>query len=257
MAPVYDSSERDELSSSDADSDSAMELAEFSDEEKGVFPVHSTNLKSTEPAGTQSESSKQEPWKFSWHTGVAALMLVLIWGVVVFIGCISWDKVEPDLRLSLGWLLVSSPLCLWDSGYQIARPRSFAGEDLHWIWKPYVYYANVDFMYGRQKYDLHDGLPLSIAYMDVLESVVNFLVVYFAFRQHNSLALVVGLIVSTATFWKTVLYFVQDMFSGFQSTKQDTRTQYWLVYFLPNIWWILFPGYIMVFFASKLIVLLP
>lgn len=58
MAPVYDSSERDELSSSDADSDSAMELAEFSDEEKGVFPVHSTNLKSTEPAGTQSESSK-------------------------------------------------------------------------------------------------------------------------------------------------------------------------------------------------------
>lgn len=135
--------------------------------------------------------------------------------------------------------------------------------------------------------------------MDVLESVVNFLVVYFAFRQHNSLALVVGLIVSTATFWKTVyvcslvpcysadvqlpfqtllrsryvfwfpvnvrVFFSESLQNTYYFTltmtdiirKQDTRTQYWLVYFLPNIWWILFPGYIMVFFASKLIVLLP
>lgn len=53
-------------------------------------------------------------------------MLVLIWGVVVFIGCISWDKVEPDLRLSLGWLLVSSPLCLWDSGKPLVSKWVFS-----------------------------------------------------------------------------------------------------------------------------------
>lgn len=35
------------------------------------------------------------------------------------------------------WLLLSSLVVLWDAGYCFARPRSFRGGDLEWIWAPY------------------------------------------------------------------------------------------------------------------------
>lgn len=37
------------------------------------------------------------------------------------------------------------------------RPRSFKGGDLHWIWKPYEIYQEVDYVYGVEAYHRGDG----------------------------------------------------------------------------------------------------
>lgn len=51
-----------------------------------------------------------------WETWVAGGVLVVVWGGAAYFGYLLWDKVEPERRWSLGWFLVPSPVCLWDSG---------------------------------------------------------------------------------------------------------------------------------------------
>lgn len=75
-------------------------------------------------------------------------------------------KVKAHTWISL-WFLVTTPIILWDVGFCFMRfvvkissallnaggthlgrpcyrPRSFKGGDLHWIWKPYALYQNID-----------------------------------------------------------------------------------------------------------------
>ena len=73
------------------------------------------------------------------------------------------------------WFLLSAPVIFWDAAYCFMRyvysllsskvsihlslhsPRSFAGGDLHWIWKPYEIYQEVDYIYGVEAYNRGDG----------------------------------------------------------------------------------------------------
>ncbi|KAI5476900.1 hypothetical protein MNV49_007072 [Pseudohyphozyma bogoriensis] len=226
-------SDSDDLSSgassvehSDAPSDVDAEALKKSDEESRLAQKGSKPRKKQSPSSKRSSppasTSSQE---FTWKTFVAAISCLVVAGLVVFVGYELWDVVDPGRRWALGWFLVSTPVCLWDSGYQIFRPRSFSGGDLHWIWKPYGIYQKVDYMYGPPKYKSKDGLPLSIGTMDVVESIINFLVLCFAWNQQEALMLLVGFMVATMTFWKTVLYFVQDVFSGFSSTSARSSPQ--------------------------------
>ena len=73
------------------------------------------------------------------------------------------------------WFLLTAPVILWDASYcfmrcvcydilkiisstrPVCRPRSFKGGDLHWIWKPYELYQEVDYVYGVETYNRGDG----------------------------------------------------------------------------------------------------
>ena len=65
------------------------------------------------------------------------------------------------------WFLASAPVIFWDAGYCFFRyvsspahqsrshrqslylapsPRSMKGGDLHWIWKPYEIYQEIDYV---------------------------------------------------------------------------------------------------------------
>ncbi|KAL0573237.1 hypothetical protein V5O48_008725 [Marasmius crinis-equi] len=42
------------------------------------------------------------------------------------------------------WFMFTAPLMLWDAAYCFMRPRSMVGGDLHWLWKIYDVYGQVD-----------------------------------------------------------------------------------------------------------------
>jgi len=46
------------------------------------------------------------------------------------------------------WFLLTLPVVIWDAFYCFLRPRSMVAGDLHWIWKPYAIYQEVDWVYG-------------------------------------------------------------------------------------------------------------
>ncbi len=56
---------------------------------------------------------------------------------------------------------------------------------------------------------------------------------------------VVGLIVTVATFWKTVIYFLVEISSGLEMTRQSLErgdlVGFLMVAVLPNLFWIVFP----------------
>lgn len=45
----------------------------------------------------------------------------------------------------------------WDTGYIFARPHSFAGGKLHWLWQPYALYGDIDYIYSRKQFELKNG----------------------------------------------------------------------------------------------------
>ncbi|KAK0470137.1 uncharacterized protein EV420DRAFT_91975 [Desarmillaria tabescens] len=42
------------------------------------------------------------------------------------------------------WFMLTAPLMIWDAGYCLMRPRSMVGGDLHWAWKLYDFYGQID-----------------------------------------------------------------------------------------------------------------
>lgn len=75
--------------------------------------------------------------KLDWHTHLTLLFALLLCTVP---------------RSSISTLIVA-----WDTGYILLRPRSMPGGDLHWLWKPYEHYVNVDYIYGFPTWERHDG----------------------------------------------------------------------------------------------------
>ena len=58
-------------------------------------------------------------------------------------------------------------------------------------------------------------------------------------------SVVVGLIVTVAAFWKTVIYFLVEISSGLEMTRQSLERGdligFLMVAVLPNLFWIVFP----------------
>lgn len=132
------------------------------------------------------------------------------------------------------WFVVSTILVAWDTGFVLARPRSFAGGDLHFLWKPYALYEKIDLVYSRSWYDRRDGFTsaqgasllsrsLSLAWpsssadgidelaamMNIVESVLNVLYLWLAARESPE-AVLVGFTGATMTSAKTILYWLRD-----------------------------------------------
>lgn len=79
------------------------------------------------------------------------------------------------------WLLISIPLVLWDTGYVFLRPYSMPGGPLHFLWKPYGLYGQVDFMYGWPEYRAGNGFVGAQSAINLVEVMgyVYYLVTVF------------------------------------------------------------------------------
>lgn len=145
-----------------------------------------------------------------------------------------------DLRLPtwvVAWFVVTAIIQTYDACYELLGPLSHQGGPVAWLWPGHVFYSTFDARYAG-----FDAFGSAQSWANLLEVVV--LVIVLLRVRHWS-AVVLGLIVSVATFWKTVLYFLVEASSGLEMTRhsleQGNIVGFLMVAVLPNLFWIGIP----------------
>ncbi|KZV73388.1 hypothetical protein PENSPDRAFT_648925 [Peniophora sp. CONT] len=150
------------------------------------------------------------------------------------------------------WFLITAPVIAWDVGYCFARPRSFVGGDLHWIWEPYGLYQNVDYVYGLPAFERGDGFTNAQSLMNVVETVLNLHYLYLAHVRASPIAPVVGFATAVMTLSKTLLYWLQEYFCGGCAVGHNSMKDLLLLWVLPNGLWIVVPSMIVYTFGKDI-----
>lgn len=149
---------------------------------------------------------------------------------------------------TLVWLAVSLPLVAWDTGYVLGRPATMPGGWAHApLWTPYALYGTVDHMYGVKQWAAGNGFTAAQACLNVVETVLYLLYLgLWWWRQRVSggdrrvagragaLAVVLGLSASVMTVSKTVLYWLNEGFSGFDNIGHNTVVDLVLLWIIPK-----------------------
>ncbi|THU83181.1 hypothetical protein K435DRAFT_784304 [Dendrothele bispora CBS 962.96] len=139
------------------------------------------------------------------------------------------------------WFLVTAPIIFWDAAYVFMRPRSMLGGDLHWIWKPYEIYQNVDLIYGVPALVEGDGFPNAQSLLNIVETFLNIAYLYYAHVAAWPPATLIGFTSAALTLAKTVLYWAQEYYCNYCATGQNTTSDLILYWIIPNGFWILVP----------------
>ncbi|KAJ5219069.1 uncharacterized protein N7498_001168 [Penicillium cinerascens] len=179
----------------------------------------------------------------------------------------------PSVALTI-WLFVSVPLVAWDAGYVLLRPHSMPGGRLHSpIWTPYALYGTVDYIYGWPAYNARNGFTAAQTVMNLVETVgyLYYLWIVYCYGstvasgrgarksqkglvwmltgekvvagRTGAIALLVAYTASALTLSKTVLYWLNEFFSGFDNIGHNDLSALIFLWIIPNGLWIVFPTY--------------
>ncbi|THX59413.1 hypothetical protein D6D06_02074 [Aureobasidium pullulans] len=179
----------------------------------------------------------------------------------------------PSL-LTLTWLCISMPLVTWDSFYVLLRPHSMPGGKYQKpLWVPYELYGQVDHIYGWPAYNSGNGFTAAQTGMNVVEIVgyVYYLYLLYTYGRTEDVqgtgapdkqqvgklaqsrtiygkaaakAVVLLYGVALMTLSKTVLYWLNEVFSGFANIGHNDASSIFFLWALPNGMWIFFPAYL-------------
>lgn len=145
-----------------------------------------------------------------------------------------------DLRLPtwvIVWLTASAIIQTYDACYVLLGPLSHSGGPLAGMWPGHVFYSSFDHRYAG-----FDAFGSAQSWANLLEVIV---IVIALTRAKRWAGVVLALIVTTATFWKTVIYFLVEASSGLEMTRQSLERGdllgFLVVAILPNLFWIGFP----------------
>ncbi|KFZ08993.1 hypothetical protein V502_09008 [Pseudogymnoascus sp. VKM F-4520 (FW-2644)] len=184
-------------------------------------------------------------------------------------------------NLVLVWLAVSLPLVLWDAGYVLLRPHSMPGGKYHWpLWVPYELYGRTDYIYGWKAYNEKNGFTAAQTVMNLIETVgyVTYLGLILKFGkqsvahgrgapknagwlgQERSLtgdkaayAALVAYSSAILTVAKTMLYWLNEYYSGFGNIGHNTLPDLILLWIIPNGAWLVLPAYISYIMGSEIL----
>jgi len=126
------------------------------------------------------------------------------------------------------------------------------GGDLHWIWSPYSIYANVDYVYGWPSFYAKSGFPLAQATLNVFESILNVSYLIGTARKDPA-AILIGFAAVCCTWSKTVLYGLNEYFSGFAGVGHNQMKDLIIYYALPNGCWLIVPGILIIIFGREIV----
>lgn len=113
-----------------------------------------------------------------------------------------------------------------------------------WIWAPYETYGKVDGLYGRAGFlDEQAGKDHWNQTQSILNAVevLGGLIFLWLCNFNDARANPVGIVVSTCTLWKTVIYFTLEHLSGYVYTGHNAPFDFWFLYILPSSVWIILP----------------
>ncbi|KAL8726210.1 MAG: hypothetical protein Q9181_006140 [Wetmoreana brouardii] len=136
---------------------------------------------------------------------------------------------------------------------------------------PYALYGTIDHMYGWPAYESGNGFTMAQGSMNICESVgyLGYLYIFWAYGngqwtytegQNRSigggwggLACLFGFSLSLVTFSKTVLYALNEHFSGYHYIGHNASGPLFFLWILPNGFWIVLPAYMIVAFGTDIL----
>ncbi|MCO1659750.1 hypothetical protein [Pseudonocardia humida] len=149
----------------------------------------------------------------------------------------------------VAWLTVSAVVQAYDACYVLLGPLSHAGGPLVALWPAHVFYGTFDHRYAQ-----FDAFGSAQSWGNLVEVV---LILWALLHARRWSGLVVALLVSVATFWKTVVYFLVEAASGLEMTRHSLDrgdlTGFLLVAVLPNLLWIVFPLAVIIVLGRRVI----
>ncbi|KAG5920946.1 hypothetical protein E4U61_007321 [Claviceps capensis] len=185
---------------------------------------------------------------------------------------------------TLLWLALSLPLVIWDTGYVLGRPHTMHGGRAHWpLWLPYKLYGEVDYVYGWKAILDKNGFTAAQSTLNVIETVL-YLAYLWLWRSRGSreggdaaaaaaaapgdregrgawvvrgrvgaLALLLGFSAAVMTLSKTLLYWCNEYFSGFENVGHNEFVDLLLMWILPNGAWLVGPAYMIWSMGSEIV----
>lgn len=188
------------------------------------------------------------------------------------------------------WLLISLLLVAWDTVYVLGRPHTMPGGRIHhYLWKPYALYGTVDYMYGWPAIEAKNGFTSAQGTLNLIESlfyayylwVIGIRVISgdgfmrgVALKSMNicsrwdnadqskivirggsdvAAAVVVCFASAVMTLSKTVLYWLNEYFSGFKNIGHNSWTRLFWLWIVPNGAWIVLPVYMCWVLGSEIV----
>ncbi|KAK1852618.1 hypothetical protein CCHR01_04772 [Colletotrichum chrysophilum] len=182
---------------------------------------------------------------------------------------VGWSHAPTPITLF--WLLVSLPLVAWDTGYVLLRPWTMPGGHLHWpLYVPYALYGTVDYIYGWKAFNARNGFTSAQGTLNLVESVMYLVYVWIYFARGRAvqgpagikkvvggragaLGVVVGFSAAVMTLSKTVLYWANEYFSGFDNIGHNPPMDLLFLWIIPNGAWLLGSGYMIVSLGGEIV----
>ncbi|EEP77222.1 conserved hypothetical protein [Uncinocarpus reesii 1704] len=186
-------------------------------------------------------------------------------------------------KLVILWLLGSIPFVIWDTGYVLLRPYSMPGGALHAIWSPYALYGTVDYIYGWPAYHARNGFTSAQSSLNVLETICYLFYLWTVWAHGKAIgprgkpkapergirlllfdrkyvdgrtgafSLLVVFSASVMTLSKTILYGLNEAYSGFKSVGHNSLAALIFLWIIPNGFWIVFPSLATYFLGKEIV----
>lgn len=135
------------------------------------------------------------------------------------------------------WLSVTAIIQAYDALFVVLGPLSHQGGRLAWLWPGHLLYARFDHRYAG--YDAFGTAQSCANLAEVVGAII-------AVRLRRRFAgVILALIVSVATFWKTVLYFGVEIAGGLAMTRdaidRGDFVGFFFIAVFPNLFWLAIP----------------
>ncbi|KAL3423619.1 hypothetical protein PVAG01_05366 [Phlyctema vagabunda] len=193
----------------------------------------------------------------------------------------KWSHTPSNLTLI--WLFIAIPLVTWDAGYVLLRPYSMPGGSLHWpIWAPYELYGTVDYIYGWKAWNEKNGFTGAQTALNVVETsmYIYYLYVLYAYGKPSAapgrgapkpakvgflgeqrslngrtgaVAVLVAFSAAVMTVSKTVLYWLNEYYSGFDNIGHNKLIDLIFLWIIPNGAWLILPSYMIYVCGSEIL----
>ncbi|KAL1678399.1 hypothetical protein EV122DRAFT_264727 [Schizophyllum commune] len=146
------------------------------------------------------------------------------------------------------WFLITAPIVLWDTGYLFPTALDAWRRSALDLETVRDIPGGIDWVYGVRALEDGDGFPNAQAFLNIIETILNLIYLYLAHVSSSPKAPLIGFAAATMTLWKTVLYWLQELFCSGAGCM--TAHNKWLdmvvFYYLPNgyAFWLIFPSII-------------
>ncbi|TLD36949.1 hypothetical protein E2P81_ATG02731 [Venturia nashicola] len=231
---------------------------------------HPSQFNSPEPSSPPKSSSNKRTSKESTPSGAMVLTRERARSTS------AWSHTPSTFTLV--WLLISLPLVIWDTGYVLLRPHSMPGGKWHApIWTMYELYGTIDHVYGFPAWDSHDGFAGAQGTLNAVETAMYGVYLYLAYSygvaevgkmgrgspgilgrrkivgREAGIAVLVGFSAAVMTLSKTILYWLNEYYSGFSHIGHNDFQQLLFLWIIPNGLWLIAPSYMIYVYGAEIL----